>query len=334
MPQTQLLPQQASTLAGRVDALYFFLVALTAFFTIAISVVVVYFALKYRRTSREQAGVPIHGSLWLEATWTGIPLLIVLFIFVWSASIFFDMARPPANTIDIYVVGKQWMWRFQHPTGPSEVNELHVPVGANVKLTMTSQDVIHDMYIPDFRVKADVLPGRYTHLWFNATKPGRYRLFCAEYCGTNHSGMIGWVEVMEPAAYEAWLAGGAHVGTMAQAGQKLFKDMACAVCHREDATGLGPTLEGLYGNAVALEDGRSVVADEAYLRESVVNPSAKIVAGFQALMPTYQGQVNEEGLLQLIEYMKSLKAIPTNATGIATPPADATTPGPDAPAKK
>jgi len=331
--QTQLLPQQASTMAGRVDALYFFLVALTAFFTIVISAVVVYFALKYRRKQKEEAGLPIHGSLWLEVTWTAIPLLIVLFIFGWSASIFFDMARPPADTIDIYVVGKQWMWRFQHPTGPSEVNELHVPVGANVKLTMTSQDVIHDLYIPDFRVKADVLPGRYTHLWFNATKPGRYRLFCAEYCGTNHSGMIGWVEVMEPAAYEAWLAGGAHVGTMAQAGEKLYKDLACAVCHREDATGLGPTLEGLYGNAVALDDGSSVVADEAYLRESVVNPSAKIVAGFQPMMPTYQGQVNEEGLLQLIEYMKSLKAIPSNATGIVPPAADAQKDA-GAPAKK
>lgn len=321
MHQTQLLPQQASTMASRVDALYFFLVALTAFFTIVISAVVVYFALKYRRKAREEAGVPIHGNLLLEATWTGIPLLIVLFIFGWSASIFFSMARPPADTLDIYVVGKQWMWRFQHPSGPSEVNELHVPVGVNVKLTMTSQDVIHNLYVPDFRLKADVLPGRYTRLWFNATKTGRYRLFCAEYCGTNHSGMGGWVEVMEPAAYQAWLAGGTGQGTMAQAGEKLFNDLACATCHKRDTTGRGPTLFGLYGKAVSLEGGGSVEADEAYIRESIVNPRTKMVAGFQPLMPTFQGLVSEEGLLQIIEYIKSLNTAESNATGIVAAPA-------------
>lgn len=321
-------------MAGRVDALYFFLVALTAFFTIAISAVVIYFALKYRRKAREDAGVPIHGSLWLEATWTGIPLLIVLFIFGWSASIFFSMARPPAETLDIYVVGKQWMWRFQHPSGPSEVNELHVPAGANVKLMMTSQDVIHDLYIPDFRVKADVLPGRYTHLWFNATKPGRYRLYCAEYCGTNHSGMTGWVEVMEPAAYQAWLAGGTGRGTMAQSGEKLFTDLACATCHKADTSGRGPALLGLYGRSVSLEDGGPVEADEAYIRESIVNPRAKMVAGFQPLMPTFQGLVSEEGLLQLIEYIKSLQAKPSNATGGAPAGAAAPAPAPAAPGKK
>lgn len=308
-------------MASRVDALYFFLVALTAFFTIVISAVVVYFALKYRRKAREEAGVPIHGNLLLEATWTGIPLLIVLFIFGWSASIFFSMARPPADTLDIYVVGKQWMWRFQHPSGPSEVNELHVPVGVNVKLTMTSQDVIHNLYVPDFRLKADVLPGRYTRLWFNATKTGRYRLFCAEYCGTNHSGMGGWVEVMEPAAYQAWLAGGTGQGTMAQAGEKLFNDLACATCHKRDTTGRGPTLFGLYGKAVSLEGGGSVEADEAYIRESIVNPRTKMVAGFQPLMPTFQGLVSEEGLLQIIEYIKSLNTAESNATGIVAAPA-------------
>jgi cytochrome c oxidase subunit 2 len=303
-------------MAGRVDALYFFLVALTAFFTIMISAVVIYFAIKYRRTGKDEAGVPIHGGLWLEATWTAIPLLIVLFIFGWSASIFFSMARPPADTLDIYVVGKQWMWRFQHPSGPSEVNELHVPMGVNVKLMMTSQDVIHDVYIPDFRVKADVLPGRYTHLWFNATKPGRYHLFCAEYCGTNHSGMTGWVEVMEPAAYQAWLAAGSGQGTMAQTGEKLFKDLACSTCHKADTTGRGPTLVGVYGKAVALEGGGAVEADEVYIRESIVNPRAKMVAGFQPMMPTFQGLVSEEGLLQLIEYIKSLKAPLSNATDV------------------
>ena len=199
-----------------------------------------------------------------------------------------------------------------------------VPLGANVKLTMTSQDVIHDVYVPDFRIKADVLPGRYTHLWFNATKTGRFRLFCAEYCGTNHSGMIGWVEVMEPAAYQVWLAGGTGQGTMAQAGEKLFKDLSCATCHKQDTTGRGPSLIGLYGKAVALDGGGSVEADEAYIRESIVNPRAKMVAGFQPLMPTFQGLVSEEGVLQLIEYIKSLNAVPSNATGVpAAAPAGA-----------
>jgi cytochrome c oxidase subunit 2 len=316
MPQTQLLPQQASSIAPQVDALYFFLVALTAFFTLLISGMVVYFAIRYRRQSKDEAGVPIHGNMTLEAVWTVIPLLIVLFIFGWSASLFYTMARPPAQTMDVYVVGKQWMWKFQHPDGHAEVNELHVPVGTNVKLTMTSQDVIHDVYIPDFRVKADVLPGRYTHLWFKATKPGRYRLFCAEYCGTNHSGMIGWVVVQERAEYQQWLAGGAGTGTMAQTGEKLFKDLACVTCHREDTTGRGPTLIGLYGKAVTLDNGDAVEADEAYIRESIVNPRAKMVSGFQPLMPTFQGLISEEGLLQLVEYVKSLKATPSNATGV------------------
>lgn len=320
-------------MAARVDALYFFLVALTAFFTILISAAVVYFAIKYRRKKKEDAGEPVHGAMWLEATWTIIPLLIVLFIFGWSTTIFFSMARPPADAMDVYVVGKQWMWKFQHPDGHAEVNELHVPVGVNVKLTMTSQDVIHDLYIPDFRVKADVLPGRYTHLWFNATKPGRYRMFCAEYCGTNHSGMGGWVTVMEPAEYQQWLAGAMGRGTMAQTGEKLFNDLACSTCHKADTKGRGPTLVGLYGKAVSLEDGRSVEADEAYLRESIVNPRAKMVKGFQPLMPTFQGLITEENLLLLIEYIKSLKAVDSNATGIVTgEPAAGTAPA--APAKK
>ena len=333
MPQTQIFPEQASTMATRVDALYFFLVAITAFFTILISAAVIYFAIKYRRRAAEEAGVPVHGAMWLEAAWTIVPLLIVLFIFGWSTTIFFSMASPPADSMDVYVVGKQWMWKFQHPDGRAEVNELHVPVGTNVRLTMTSQDVIHDMYIPNFRVKADVLPGRYTHMWFNATKPGKYRLFCAEYCGTNHSGMVGWVTVMEPSEYQQWLSGATGTGTMAQTGEKLFNELACATCHKADTTGRGPTLVGLYGKAVALEDGRSVEADEAYLRESIVNPRAKMVRGFQPLMPTFQGLITEENLLLLIEYIKSLEAVPSNATGIVTSePAAARTPA--VPAKK
>jgi cytochrome c oxidase subunit 2 len=317
MPQTRFFPQQASTLAPQVDALYFFLIAITAFFTLLISAMVVYFAVKYRRRSADEAGVPIHGNMKLEMAWTIIPLIIVLFIFGWSARLFYTIARPPAQTLDVYVVGKQWMWKFQHPDGRAEVNELHVPVGVSVKLTMTSQDVIHDVYIPDFRVKADVLPGVYTHLWFKATTPGRYRLFCAEYCGTNHSGMVGWIVVQERAEYQQWLTGNTGQGSMAQMGEKLFKDLACATCHQADTTGRGPTLVGLYGKVVTLDDGRSVEADVAYIRESILNPRAKIVSGFQPLMPTFQGLVNEDAMLQLIEYIKSLKSVPSNATGAA-----------------
>jgi cytochrome c oxidase subunit 2 len=311
-------------MAPRVDALYYFLIAVTAFFTLLVAGLVVYFAIKYRRRSKDEAGVPIHGSMWLEAAWTIIPLIIVLVIFGWSSSIFFSMARPPANTLDVYVVGKQWMWKFQHLDGRMEVNELHVPVGVDVKLTMTSQDVIHDVYIPNFRLKADVLPGKYTHLWFKATQPGKYHLFCAEYCGTNHSGMVGWIIVQERADYERWLAGSGSQGTtMAQAGEKLFKDLACSSCHQADTTGRGPTIIGLYGNKVTLDNGSTVMADEAYLRESILNPRAKVVSGFQPVMPAFQGLVSEEALLQLLEYIKSLKALPSNATGVVPPPAPA-----------
>ncbi len=324
MPNTPIFPVEASTMAGRVDALYLFLVGLSAFFALLIAGLVIFFAVKYRRRSPDETGQAIHGSLLLEATWTIIPLIIVLVIFGWSASIFFSMARPPEQALDVYVVGKQWMWKFQHPDGRAEVNELHVPVGRAVKLTMTSQDVIHDVYIPAFRVKADVLPGRYTHLWFKATKPGRYHLFCAEYCGTNHSGMGGWIVVQEPADYQAWLAGSTgQAGSMVSSGEKLFTDLACSTCHKEDTTGRGPSLYALLGRTVHLEGGGTVVADEAYLRESIMNPRAKVVSGFQPIMPTFQGLVTEEGLLQLIEYIRTLKTTPSNATGAAPGAPDA-----------
>jgi cytochrome c oxidase subunit 2 len=321
-------------MAGRVDALYLFLVGMSAFFAVLVGVLVVYFAVKYRRRATDGAGEAVHGSMWLEATWTVIPLLLVLFIFGWASSLFFQMASPPAGSIDVYVVGKQWMWKFQHPDGRSEVNELHVPVGRSVKLTMTSQDVIHDVYVPAFRVKADVLPGKYTHMWFKATKPGRYHLFCAEYCGTNHSGMVGWIVAQDPADYQAWLAGTTgQANSMVASGEKLFNDLACSTCHKVDTTGRGPSLYGLFGRTVKLEGGGTVVADEAYIRESITNPRARVVAGFQPLMPTFQGLVNEEGMLQLLEYVKSLKVTPSNATGAETPAGrgSASSPPPKAP---
>jgi len=246
----------------------------------------------------------------LEIGWTVVPFLITMVIFVWGASIFFAMASPPAETLNIYVVGKQWMWKFQHLDGQREINELHVPVGRNVKLITTSEDVIHDFFVPAFRVKADVLPGRYVSIWFHATTPGRYHLFCAEYCGTRHSGMIGDVIVMEANEYQEWLSGGAPEGSLASAGEKLFADLACNTCHRPDSGGRGPVLNGLFGKTITTESGEMVVVDEAYIRESILNPSAKISAGYQPIMPTFQGLVSEEGLLELIEYVKALKTLP------------------------
>ena len=303
---TPLFPEAASTIAGRVDALYLFLVALAVFFSVLIAGLIVYYAIRFRRRSADSVGARIHGGLVLEITWTVVPLLITLVIFVWGASVFFAMASTPADTLNIYVVGKQWMWKFQHLSGQREINQLHVPVGRAVKLIMTSEDVIHDVFVPGFRVKADVIPGRYTNIWFEPTTPGRYHLFCAEYCGTRHSGMIGEVVVMEPDAFQEWLSGGEAEGSLASEGAKLFADLACNTCHRPEVQGRGPVLNGLFGKTIALEGGGTVLADEAYIRESIVDPAGRITAGFQPIMPTYQGVVSEDGLLQLIEYVKSL----------------------------
>ena len=297
-------------MASRVDALYFFLVGLTAFFSVLIAGLIVVYAIRFRRRSPDAIGARIHGGLMLEITWSVIPFFITMVIFVWGASVFFAMSRPPDETLNIYVVGKQWMWKFQHLDGQREINELHVPVGRPVKLIMTSEDVIHDLFFPAFRIKADVIPGRYTSIWFQPTKPGRYHLFCAEYCGTKHSGMTGSVVVMDPTEYQTWLSGGAPEGSLAEGGAKLFASLACNTCHRPDAQGRGPVLEGLFGNTVTLQSGERMTVDEAYVRESILNPTAKVAAGFQPIMPTFQGLVTEEQLLELIEYVKSLKSLP------------------------
>lgn len=294
-------------MAGRVDNLYFFLVTMTAFFSILIATLVVVFAVKYRRTHPAQVGAPITGSVPLELMWSIIPFGISMMIFAWSANIYFDLYRPPDETLQIYAVGKRWMWKFQHIDGQREINELHVPVGRPVKVTATSEDVIHDLYFPAFRTKTDVIPGRYLSLWFTATEAGEYHMFCAEYCGTNHSGMIGKVIVMEPAEYQAWLSGGSGGLSMSARGQKAFQDLACHTCHMEDKSGRGPSLRGVFGSQVKLADGGTATADESYLRESILNPQAKLVAGYQPLMPTFQGLVNEEALMALIEYIKTLQ---------------------------
>ena len=314
-------PEQASTQAAQVDGLYFFLVAVTAFFSLLIAAVLIITAIYHRRRHEDEVGAVIHGSLALELLWTIIPFIITMVMFGWGAKVFFDAYRPPKGAMEIYIVGKQWMWKAQHMDGMREINELHVPVGRPVKLTMGSEDVLHSFYIPAFRVKADVIPGRYNDLWFTATKPGKYHLFCAEYCGTKHSGMIGWVYVMEPADFQAWLGGGSPAQTPAAAGEKLFTDLVCISCHRDDAQARGPQLKGLFGHTVQLQGGGTAVADEAYIRESIVNPQAKIVNGFLPIMPTFQGMVSEEQLLQLVAYVRSLGALapPPPPEGTASP---------------
>ncbi len=300
-----LFPERASALAGQVDGLYFFLVAVSAFFTVLIFATIFVFAVKYRHENNPHP-TPIEGSLPLELTWTLIPLGICMIFFAWGSLIYFQEGRAPRGAMEVYGVGKQWMWKFEHETGQREINQLHVPIGRDVKMIMSSQDVIHSFFVPAFRIKQDVLPGRYTTTWFHPTKIGTYHLFCAEYCGTQHSGMIGEVVVMDPSAYQAWLTANATTGSLPSNGQQMFTQMGCATCHRSDTQGRGPNLAGVFGKPVLLDDGRSVIADENYIRESILNPAAQIVSGFKPIMPTYQGQVSEENLAALVAYIKSL----------------------------
>jgi len=310
-----LIPDSASTFSWKVDALYFYLSGVTLFFTLLISGVLIFFVIRYRRRTPYEIPRPIAGSHKLETLWTIIPFLIAMTMFGWGARLYFEQYKPPQNAVEVYVVGKQWMWKLQHATGQREINELHVPVGRKIKLIMTSEDVIHDFFVPAFRTKADVVPGRYTTLWFEATTPGKYHLLCAEYCGMNHSGMTGSVYVMEPREFDNWLAGNVGTTSPAAAGQQLFQTLGCASCHGANGEGgRGPTLAGLLGRPTPLEGGQSIKPDEAYIRESILNPGAKIVAGFQPIMPTFQGQVSEDQLVQLIAFIKSL-----TPGGTATP---------------
>ena len=315
-PPFPLFPPSASTVSVEIDLLYGFIFAVCAFFTVLVAALVVYFTIKYRRRQPDDVGADIHGSLSLELTWTFIPLVLSMVMFAWGASLFFRLATPPANAMELFVVGKQWMWKVQHPEGVREINEMHVPLGRPVRITLGSEDVLHDYSIPAFRVKMDAVPGKLTTLWFEATTAGRYHIFCAEYCGTKHSGMIGEVIVMPPQDYEAWLAGGRSTGTAAQNGERLFSDLACVTCHKSDSTGRGPSLLGVFGSQVELTGGQKVTADENYLRESIMNSQAKIVKGYQGIMPAFQGMVSEENLMQLIAYIKTLKpAEPASAPG-------------------
>ena len=300
-----IFPEQASSMAGQVDALYLFLVLITTFFSLLIAILILFFAIKYRRTPERQAE-QIHGSTLLEIVWTVIPLGISMVIFVWGAVIYYHMERSPSNPLEIYGVGKQWMWKFQHPGGQREINELHVPAGQDIRLVMASQDVIHSFFIPALRIKQDVVPGRYETMWFRADKVGRYHLFCAEYCGTDHAHMGGWITIMEPRDFAEWLKAQGGQQTLAAQGEQLFHRYGCSGCHEPGGTVRAPNLNGVFGSPVPLSDGRVVVADERYVRDSILNPKAEVAAGYAPVMPTFAGQIGEDDLARLVAYIESI----------------------------
>ena len=299
-----LRPDQASTIARGIDHLYYFLTAVDVFFTVVIFLAIFYLSIRYRRRPGNEKPPKTKTIMPLELAWSIIPAILCGIMFTWSASLFIRNSRPPQAATEIFVVGKQWMWKIQHADGRSEIDELHIPVNQPIKLTMTSEDVIHDFFVPAFRVKKDVLPGRYTSIWFTATEVGKYHLFCAQYCGTNHSLMRGWVYVMTPTDYEKWRSGGVKTQTMAEAGEEFYQQYGCITCH---GTGKGPPFINLYGSKVTLSTGETVTADDAYLRESILFPTEQIVAGYKPIMPTFKGQLTEDQVLDLIAYIKSLQ---------------------------
>jgi len=316
-----LFPDSASALSGEVDLLFILWCVISIFFSLLIAGLILYFMTRYRRRHPEDVGANERAAIWLEVGWSVIPLVIMLAMFAWGARVFFRIYRPPKDAVQFTAIGKQWMWKVQHPGGQREIDTMHVPVNQPIRVTLASEDVIHSFYIPAFRVKQDAVPGRYTSIWFRATKPGTYHLFCAEYCGTEHSRMIGWVIVMEPQDYETWLAGGATGKSMAASGAELFQSLACVTCHRATPgrVARGPALEGLYNRQVKLADGRTIIADDTYIRESILTPTAKLVAGWEPVMPTFQGQVSEEQLTELIAYIHSLGAAGSPPAGGGQP---------------
>ncbi|WEX10570.1 cytochrome c oxidase subunit II [Chelativorans sp. AA-79] len=302
----RLWPAEASAHSGNVDLLVMGISALSLLLSAPVFVLLVVFAVKYRRGKDADRRHPVDRNVWLETSWAAIPFVLLLVFYTWSTWSFFDLQRPPAGALEIDVVAKQWMWKFQHPGGQREINELHVPVGQPVRLTMASQDVIHSLYIPALRLKQDVVPGRYTHMWFTADKPGIYRLTCAEYCGTDHSVMGGRFVVMDARDYERWLEESDVDQPLAEAGAAIFRSRGCSGCHGPAATVHAPPLEGLYGGPVPLEGGEIVTADEQYIRDSILLPQSQIAAGYPRIMPTFQNVLSEDEVLKLVAYIKSL----------------------------
>jgi cytochrome c oxidase subunit 2 len=302
-----LFPAEASTIAPYADALYFFLLAITVIGLVLVGVLVFGFSIRYRK-SRSPVATQVEGSTLLEATWTIIPLALFMVTWIWGALLYFRIYNPPTNAMNIYVVGKQWMWKAEHEGGQHEINALHVPTGRAVQLTLISQDVFHSFSIPDFRIKREVIPGRYSTVWFEATTPGTYHIFCTQYCGTNHSAMIGEVTVLSPDDYQKWTQESTSGTSLAQNGERLFASMGCNACHSGSAAARGPNLAGVYGSKLQLTSGSQVLVNDAYLRDAILNPSQHVTAGYAPIMPTYQGQVSEDGLIDLVEYIKNMQS--------------------------
>jgi cytochrome c oxidase subunit 2 len=301
-----LFPAEASTIAPYADALYFFLLAITVIGLVLVGVLVFGFSIRYRK-AKSPVATQVEGSTLLEATWTIIPLALFMVTWIWGALLYFRIYNPPTNAMNIYVVGKQWMWKAEHEGGQHEINALHVPTGRAVQLTLISQDVFHSFSIPDFRIKREVIPGRYSTVWFQATTPGTYHIFCTQYCGTNHSAMIGEVTVLSPEDYQKWTQESTSGMSLAQNGERLFASMGCNACHSGSAAARGPNLAGVYGSKLQLTNGSEVLVNDAYLRDAILNPSQHITAGYAPIMPTYQGQVSEDGLIDLVEYIKNMQ---------------------------
>lgn len=307
MADVPLWPAVASAHAAEVDWLVISFTGLLVLLVFPVFVALPYLAIKYRRGSKADRSHNPHRNIWLEASWTVIPFALSLVFFVWAASLYSDLFHPPQGSLQINVVAKQWMFKFEHPGGQREIDNLHVPAGQPVKLTMISQDVIHSLFLPALRIKRDVLPGRYTSEWFQADEPGVYELFCAEFCGTQHSHMGGKLYVMEPDAYERWLEREGTDLSLAAAGERLFRQLGCSGCHGESAVVRAPPLNGLYGNPVPLASGNVIVADDRYIRDSILLPKSQIAAGYRPIMPSFKSQVSEEDILKLVAYVKGLR---------------------------
>lgn len=327
--QVPHIPAEASSIALQSDLLNLFITVVTVIFSAGIFLAIIFFAVRYRRgTKVDRSNPPTHNTL-VEIAWTAIPLGILMVMFVWGAALFLNLRSVPKGATEIYVVGKQWMWKIQHPEGRWEMNELHVPLGRPIMLNMTSEDVIHSFFIPEFRVKQDVIPGSYTRLWFTATQVGTYHLFCAEFCGTLHSGMVGTVTVMEPAEYQTWLATGKTSGTLAAEGERLFTSFGCNGCHGPNSSVRAPRLEGMFGKPVAIQipqpgvpleriEATTIIADDRYVHDSILLPEKEVAAGFAPIMPTFKNQITEEQILMITAYLKSLSK-PADVSGTEQP---------------
>lgn len=305
----RLIPEQASTQAAMVDHLYIALLIVSGLLVVVLIALIAWFGIRYRagsNASRENRISAKTGHR-LEIGWALVLLAIFLGLFTWAGKLYLDIYRTPDTDMTINVIGKQWMWKAQHPDGTREINTLHVPVGETVRLRITSQDVIHSFFVPAFRIKRDALPGIYSYAWFRATKPGEYPLFCAEYCGTDHSRMRGKVVVMQRDAYQNWLTRNGSEDTPEAMGKRLFQSHGCTGCHMSKSVARAPGLDGIFGRSVPLAGGGTVIADEAYLRDSILQPQKHVVAGYEPIMPSFKGQISEEAILQIIAYIKSLQ---------------------------